>query len=153
VIGVDYKVIAALPVVALPVNSENASPHRCHPDAQRKDLQLLPFAPPHPGGEVQDADLHEGSCFTYIMASRSRTLYVGVTENLQKRVFEHKWKERDGFTARYNCDRLVGFDRHQDVQRAIAREKKLKGRRRAKKIALVESANAAWVDLSHDWYD
>ena len=89
----------------------------------------------------------------YIMASRSRTLYVGVTGNLLRRVFEHKWKEHDGFTARYNCDRLVGFERHQDVHRAIAREKELKGWRRAKKIALIESANAAWVDLSHDWYD
>jgi len=97
--------------------------------------------------------MHEGSYFTYVMASRSRTLYVGVTGNLQKRVFEHKWKEHDGFTARYNCDRLVWFERYQDVQRAIAREKELKGWRRAKKIALIESANAAWVDLSHDWYD
>ena len=97
--------------------------------------------------------MHEGSYFTCIMASRSRTLYTGVTGDLQKRVFEHKWKEHDGFTARYNCDRLVWFERHQDVQRAIAREKELKGWRRAKKIALIESANAAWVDLSHDWYD
>jgi putative endonuclease len=87
------------------------------------------------------------------MASRSRTLYIGVTGDLQKRVFEHKWKEHDGFTAHYNYDRLVGFERHQDVQRAIAREEELKGWRRAKKIALIESANAAWVDLSHDWYD
>jgi putative endonuclease len=97
--------------------------------------------------------MHEGSYFTYIMASRSRTLYIGVTGDLQKRVFEHKWKEHDGFTARYNCDRLVWFERHQDVQKAIAREKELKGWRRAKKMALIESANAAWVDLSHDWYD
>ncbi len=97
--------------------------------------------------------MHEGSYFTYIMASRSRTLYVGVTGNLQKRVFEHKWKEHDGFTARYNCDRLVWFERHEDAQRAIAREKELKGWRRAKKIVLIETANAAWVDLSRDWYD
>ena len=97
--------------------------------------------------------MHEGSYFTYIMASRSRTLYVGVTGNLQQRVFEHKWKEHDGFTARYNCDRLVWFESHEDVQRAIAREKELKGWRRAKKIALIEAANAAWVDLSRDWYD
>jgi putative endonuclease len=97
--------------------------------------------------------MDEGIYFTYIMASRSRTLYIGMTGNLQKRVFEHKWKEHDGFTARYNCDRLVWFERHQDVQRAIAREKELKGWRRAKKIALIESVNAAWVDLSRDWYD
>ncbi len=63
--------------------------------------------------------VHEGSYFTYIMASRSRTRYVGVTGNLRKRVFEHKWKEHAGFTARYNCDRLVWFERHQDVQRRL----------------------------------
>ena len=97
--------------------------------------------------------MHEGSYFTYIMASRSRTLYIGMTGSLQRRVFEHKWKEHDGFTARYNCDRLVWFERHQDVQEAIAREKELKGWRRAKKIALIETSNAAWVDLSRDWYD
>ena len=53
--------------------------------------------------------MHEGSYFTYIVASR--TLYIGVTANLQKRVFEHKWKEHEGFSARYNCDRLVWFER------------------------------------------
>lgn len=97
--------------------------------------------------------MQEGSYFTYIMASRSRTLYVGVTGNLQKRVFEHKWKEHDGFTARYNCDRLVWFERFQDVQKAIAREKELKGWRRSKKLALVESVNPGWLDLSREWYD
>ncbi len=89
---------------------------------------------------------HEGSYFTYIEPGRSRTLYAGVTGN--QRVFEHKWKEHDGFTARYNCNRLVWFESHGDVQRAIAREKELKGWRRAKKIALTETANAAWADLS-----
>ena len=80
--------------------------------------------------------MHDGSYFTYIMASRSHTLYIGVTGDLRKRVFQHKWKEHDGFTTRYNCDRLVWFERHQDVRNAIAREKELKGRRRSKKIAL-----------------
>jgi putative endonuclease len=97
--------------------------------------------------------MHEGSYFTYIMASRSRTLYIGVTGNLHKRVFEHKWKERDGFTAHYNCDRLVWFEGFQYVQKAIAREKELKGWRRAKKITLIESVNSAWMDLSREWYD
>ena len=97
--------------------------------------------------------MHEGSYFTYIMASRSRTLYVGVTGNLQKRVFEHKWKEHDGFTARYNCDRLVWFERFQDVRKAIAREKELKGWLRSKKLALIESINPGWLDLSREWYD
>ena len=97
--------------------------------------------------------MHEGSYFTYIMASRSRTLYVGVTGNLRKRVFEHKWKEHAGFTARYNCDRLVWFEGFQDVPKAIAREKELKGWRRSKKIELIESTNVGWFDLSRDWYD
>lgn len=97
--------------------------------------------------------MHEGSYFTYIMASRSRTLYIGVTRDLLRRVFEHKWKEQDGFTARYNCDRLVWFERFQWVQSAIAREKVLKGWSRAKKLALIESTNPGWMDLSGDWYD
>jgi putative endonuclease len=97
--------------------------------------------------------MHEGSYFTYIMASRSRTLYIGVTGNLLKRVFDHKWKEHEGFTASYNCDRLVWFESHQDVSRAIAREKQLKAWRREKKIVLIERMNPAWVDLSKDWYD
>jgi putative endonuclease len=87
------------------------------------------------------------------MASRSHTLYIGVSGDLHKRVFQHKWKEHDGFTARYNCDRLVWFEGHQDVQGAIAREKELKGWRRSKKIALIESSNQGWIDLSRDWYD
>jgi putative endonuclease len=87
------------------------------------------------------------------MASRSHTLYVGVTGNLRKRVFQHKWREHDGFTARYNCDRLVWIERHQAVQRAIAREKELKGWLREKKIALIEAANPTWGDLSREWYD
>jgi len=66
--------------------------------------------------------MHEHGYFTYIMASRSRNLYVGVTRDLLKRVFQHKWKEHEGFTARYNCDRLVWFEQHQFVQDAIAQE-------------------------------
>jgi putative endonuclease len=97
--------------------------------------------------------MHEGCYVTYIMASRSRTLYIGVTGDLVKRVFQHKWRAHGGFTARYNCDRLDWFERHQYVQSAIAREKELKGWSRSKKIALIESLNAAWVDLSRDWYD
>ena len=96
--------------------------------------------------------MHEGSYFTYIMASRSRTLYIGVTGNLLKRVFEHKWREHEGFTARYNCDRLVWFASFDDVTKAIAREKHLKGWTRARKMELIEKMNPAWVDLSRDWY-
>lgn len=97
--------------------------------------------------------MHEGSYFTYIMASRSHTLYIGVTSDLHKRVFQHKWKEHDGFTARYNCDRLVWFEGHDDVSKAIAREKQLKGWKRIRKIELIESINPVWIDLSRKWYD
>jgi len=97
--------------------------------------------------------MHEGGYFTYIVASQSRTLYFGVTGNLRKRVFEHKWKEHEGFAAKYNCDRLVWFESHQEIAKAIAREKQLKGWRREKKIALIEKGNAARADLSRDWYE
>jgi putative endonuclease len=91
--------------------------------------------------------------FTYIMASRSHTLYIGVTSALHKRVFEHKWRDHPGFTERYNCDRLVWFEGYQEIAQAIAREKQLKGWRRDKKIALIEKVNPVWADLSRDWYD
>jgi putative endonuclease len=79
----------------------------------------------------------------YIVASRSHTLYIGVTGNLRKRIFEHKWREHDGFTQRYHCDRLVWFECFQEVAQAITREKQLKGWRRDKKIALIENTNPA----------
>jgi putative endonuclease len=87
------------------------------------------------------------------MASRSRTLYIGVTGDLHKRVFQHKCREHDGFTAKYNCDRLVWHEGHHDVAKAIAREKQLKNWSRAKKLFLIQQMNPAWVDLSRDWYD
>jgi len=96
--------------------------------------------------------MHEGFYFTYIVASRSLTLYIGVTGNLHKRVFEHKRKIHEGFSAAYNCDRLVWFEQFVGVGNAIAREKQLKGWRRAKKIALITISNPTWVDLSEDWY-
>ena len=95
----------------------------------------------------------EGAYCTCIMASRSRTLYIGVTGNLHQRVFEHKWKERDGLQRVTTAIASVWFENFPYVQRAIAREKELKGGRRAKKIALIESANPAWMDLSREGYD
>lgn len=90
--------------------------------------------------------------FTYIVASRSHTLYIGVTGNLSKRVFDHKQKTHKGFSATYNCDRLVWFERFSNPKSAITREKQLKGWVRAKKIALIEKANPTWNDLSEGWY-
>jgi putative endonuclease len=87
-----------------------------------------------------------------MMTSRSHTLYIGMTGNLHKRVFEHKLKIHEGFTATYNCNRLIWFERFDDPRNAIAREKQLKGWIRAKKMALVEKANPTWNDLSEGWY-
>jgi putative endonuclease len=91
--------------------------------------------------------------FVYIMGSKSRRLYIGVTNDLERRVFEHKSKFVEGFTAKYNIDRLVYFAETGDVTVAIEREKQLKGWLRAKKIALIESENPLWDDLSHGWFD
>ena len=90
--------------------------------------------------------------FTYIVASRSHTLYIGVTGDLRKRVFEHKQRKHMGFSDTYNCNRLVWFERHPYVRDAIAREKQLKGWSRVKKIALIEKNNPTWNDLSEGWY-
>ncbi len=95
----------------------------------------------------------ERTYFTYIMASRSHTLYIGMTGDLRQRVFQHKWHEKGGFTARYNCDRLVWFQSFSEVSDTIQREKELKGWRREKKINLIEQTNPTWQDLSRDWYE
>ena len=96
--------------------------------------------------------MHEGFYFAYIVASRSLTLYIGMTGNLQKRVFEHKRKLHEGFSATYNCNRLVWFERFVNPENAIAREKQLKGWTRTKKIALIAKSNPTWIDLSEEWY-
>ena len=89
--------------------------------------------------------------FVYIMASKSRRLYIGMTDDLERRVFEHKSKLIEGFTAKYNIDRLVYFAETGDVMAALEREKQLKGWLRVKKINLIESENPSWADLSGDW--
>ena len=96
--------------------------------------------------------MHEEFYYTYIVASRSRTLYIGMTGNLSDRVFAHKRKLHEGFSATYNCNRLISFEQFSDPRRAIAREKQLKGWNRTKKIALIEKSNPAWIDLSDGWY-
>ena len=90
--------------------------------------------------------------FVYIMTNRSHTLYVGMTNDLARRVYDHKEKLVPGFTRRYNIDRLVYFESFGDVRDAIAREKQIKGWLRKKKIALIESSNPEWADLSEEWY-
>jgi putative endonuclease len=87
------------------------------------------------------------SYFVYIMSNRSKTLYTGVTNNLERRVYEHKSKLIPGFTAKYNLTVVVYYEETSDVQSAIAREKTIEGWVRAKKIALIESVNPTWKDL------
>lgn len=91
--------------------------------------------------------------FVYIMSNRSKTLYTGVTNCLIRRVREHKLGMGSGFTSRYKLDRLVYFERFEDVHRAIGREKEIKGWLRVRKIALIVDANPAWKDLSVGWYE
>ena len=88
----------------------------------------------------------------YILANRWKTIYTGVTSALETRVWQHKTKAVEGFTARYGIDRLVYFEHFTDIYDAIAREKQIKGWRRAKKVALIESMNPGWKDLAADWY-
>ncbi len=90
--------------------------------------------------------------YTYIMTNKSGTIYVGITNNLERRVYEHKNSLIDGFTKKYHINKLVYFEETNDVTEAIAREKQIKGWLRAKKIALIKSTNPQWKDLSKDWF-
>ncbi len=97
--------------------------------------------------------MHERSYFVYIMSNRSKTLYTGITNNLYRRVWEHKQGSGSKFCAHYKLDRLVYFERFQYVGNAIAREKQIKGWLRIKKITLIVAENPAWRDLSEGWYE
>ena len=91
--------------------------------------------------------------YVYIMTNRSRTLYVGVTNDLERRVYEHKSESIEGFTKRYKINRLVFFDETSNIEGAISREKEIKKWRRSKKIDLIEATNPGWKDLSDGWYE
>jgi putative endonuclease len=91
--------------------------------------------------------------YVYIMANESQTLYIGITNDLQRRVFQHKRKTIDGFTRKYNITQLVYFESTPDVSAAVAREKQIKGLLRKKKIELIAVMNPLWKDLSEGWFD
>ena len=94
------------------------------------------------------------SYYVYIMTNRSGTLYIGVTNDLERRTYEHKMGlVASSFTSRYKTDRLVYFEESNDVQEAIAREKQLKGWLRKRKIALIVAMNPTWRDLSEGWFE
>ena len=90
--------------------------------------------------------------YTYILSNwNHKVLYIGVTNNLERRLYEHKNGLADGFTKRYNVHKLVYFDCTSDVYSAISREKQMKGWTREKKERLITGANPTWSDLSFDW--
>ena len=89
--------------------------------------------------------------YLYILASRSRTLYIGVTNDLGLRIRQHRSGVFDGFTSEYKIHRLVYYESYRWIQEAIAREKQLKRWRREKKIVLIERENPTWEDLSAEW--
>ncbi len=91
--------------------------------------------------------------FVYILASRSRNLYTGVTNNLERRMVEHREGLVPGFTARYWIFRLVHFEAFGDIRYAIAREKEIKALRREKKVWLIERHNPTWEDLAEGLAD
>ncbi len=88
--------------------------------------------------------------WVYIMTGGGRTLYVGMTNNLQRRVYEHRNKLLEGFTKRYNLTQLVYYESTNDVRAAIEREKRIKGWTRAKKWALISGFNPTWRDLGDE---
>lgn len=111
-----------------------------------------------PGGK--ESPYHNSLChntvqdrhyYVYIMSSRGKVLYVGVTSNLISRVYQHKHKLINGFTKRYNITKLIYYEDTNDVWEALCREKKIKGWLRRKKIVLIESKNPEWKDLAEDW--
>ena len=90
--------------------------------------------------------------YVYIMTNKSRTLHTGVTNDLIRRVHEHKNKLVPGFTSRYNIQFLVHYESTSSIHSAIQREKQIKGWLRSKKVALISSMNPKWKDLSEEWF-
>ena len=92
------------------------------------------------------------SYWAYIVASASRVMYVGETNDLERRVWEHRQGIAKGFTKRYKCTKLVWFEEFREIRDAIACEKRIKGLLRVRKMALIGEKNPYWRDLSEGWY-
>jgi len=94
------------------------------------------------------------SYYVYMMTNQHNTvIYTGVTNDLARRVYQHKTKSIKGFTNKYNCNKLVHYAETDDIGAAIAEEKRIKGGSRKKKIELIESINPDWIDLAKEWFD
>jgi putative endonuclease len=123
------------------------TPYFCHPDRSAKRAVegpafiLLPTTPMK----------YEHHYYVYLVASRTRVLYCGVTNDICRRVAEHRAGSIAGFSAKYLCQRLVWYERYQYINNAIDREKQIKRWNRAKKLWLIEQMNPTWIDLSESW--
>ena len=124
-----------------------AFPKRNHVEINTTTSLLPPFT----SSTMKKEHMKDHRYFAYIVCSRSGTLYIGMTNNIYRRALEHKSGSIEGFASKYHCDRLVYYESFDDVHKAIAREKQLKGWRRERKIALIESKNPRWEDLSEKW--
>ncbi len=92
-------------------------------------------------------------CYVYIVTNKNHSvLYIGVTSDLEGRIWEHRAQLIESFTKRYQCKKLLYYEDYPDPRSAIAREKQLKGWIRAKKISLITKSNPTWIDLSDEWY-
>jgi len=114
---------------------------------------ILNEATCHPERSEGASQLHsDRAYYVYLMASRTRVLYVGTTSDLLRRVFQHKNGAFAGFTRKYLVNRLVYFARTPNNRAAVARERQIKGRTREKKFRLVETTNLGWEDLASGWF-
>jgi putative endonuclease len=101
---------------------------------------------------IISAGVRNHDYWVYILTNKHcTTLYIGITNNIARRLAQHRCGEVDGFTKRYHLNRLVWIEHFRNVNDAIACEKKLKGGRRSRKISLIEQTNPSWLDLSDDW--
>lgn len=91
--------------------------------------------------------------YVYIMSSQIGMLYIGITNDLIRRVFQHKNKQVEGFTKKHNITRLIYYEETNDVNAALSREKQLKSWNRSKKLALIHKVNSTFQDLSEGWFD
>jgi len=91
--------------------------------------------------------------YVYILASKAGVLYTGITNDIKRRAFQHKTKLNESFTQKYDVNLLMYFEMFSEPRAAIAREKQIKAYRREKKVALIDSINPDWADLSEGWYD
>ena len=100
---------------------------------------------------ARDLQLQTRTYYVYVMASRSLNLYTGITNSIYRRVLQHKEGQLEGFTKRYNINRLVYYEVFHHIGNAIAREKRIKSWARAKRLALIASKNPTWQDLAEGW--